>query len=153
VGGKSPLSRLSKLASRLESGQSAHVLGNFGNAGLHKNGAAIVINPADTAWMLTATALVLLMTLPALALFYGGLVQAKNILSVLVQCAAVAAICSVLWFALGYSLTYSGDGDWLGDGAAFFLRGISRGAVHPGTNIPESVFVMFQMTFAVITPA
>src|ERR1700742_2290148 len=103
--------------------------------------------------MLTSTAMVLLMTLPALALFYGGLVQAKNILSVLVQCAAVAALCSVLWFALGYSLTYSGDGDWLGDGAAFFLRGISRGAVHPGTHIPESVFVMFQMTFAVITPA
>jgi Amt family ammonium transporter len=112
-----------------------------------------VINPADTAWMLTATALVLLMTLPALALFYGGLVQAKNILSVLVQCAAVAALCSVLWFALAYSLAYSGDGDWLGDGAAFFLRGIARGAAHPGTHIPESVFVMFQTTFAVITPA
>jgi Amt family ammonium transporter len=61
----------------------------------------IVINAADTAWILTATALVLLMTLPALALFYGGLVQAKNILSVLVQCCAVAAVCSVLWFALG----------------------------------------------------
>jgi Amt family ammonium transporter len=112
-----------------------------------------VINAADTAWMLTATALVLLMTLPALALFYGGLVQAKNILSVLVQCAAVAAICSVLWFAFAYSLAYSGDGDWLGDARAFFLRGLTRGAVHPGTHIPESVFVMFQMTFAVITPA
>ncbi|HEY8255084.1 MAG TPA: ammonia channel protein, partial [Rhizomicrobium sp.] len=83
-----------------------------------------MINSADTAWMLTATALVLLMTLPALALFYGGLVQAKNILSVLVQCTAVAALCSVLWFAVGYSLTYSGAGDWLGNGAAFFLKGI-----------------------------
>jgi Amt family ammonium transporter len=103
--------------------------------------------------MLTSTALVLLMTLPALALFYGGLVQAKNILSVLVQCAAVAALCSLLWFALGYSLSYSGDGDWLGDGAAFFLGGLVRDAVHPGTHIPESVYVMFQMTFAVITPA
>ena len=103
--------------------------------------------------MLTATALVLLMTLPALALFYGGLVQAKNILSVLVQCAAVAALSSVLWFAFAYSLAYSGDGDWLGDGAAFFLRGISRQAAHANTHIPESVFVMFQMTFAVITPA
>ena len=80
-----------------------------------------VINAADTAWVLTASALVLLMTLPALALFYGGLVQAKNILSVLVQCCAVAAICSVLWFALGYSIAYSGSGAWLGDGAAFFL--------------------------------
>ena len=103
--------------------------------------------------MLTSTALVLLMTLPALGLFYGGLVQAKNILSVLVQCTAVAALCSVLWFALAYSLAYSGDGDWLGDGAAFFLRGLARDAVHAGTHIPESVYVMFQMTFAVITPA
>ena len=112
-----------------------------------------MINAADTAWMLTATALVLLMTLPALALFYGGLVQSKNILSVLVQCAAVAAICSVLWFAVGYSLSYSGDGDWLGDSAAFFLNGMGRDTVRPGTHIPESVYVMFQMTFAVITPA
>jgi Amt family ammonium transporter len=116
-------------------------------------GQETVINAADTAWILTATALVLLMTLPALALFYGGLVQAKNILSVLVQCAAVAALCSVLWFALGYSLSYSGDGDWLGDGAAFFLNGMARDTVRAGTHIPESVFVMFQMTFAVITPA
>ena len=113
----------------------------------------IVINAADTAWILTATALVLLMTLPALALFYGGLVQAKNILSVLVQCAAVAALCSVLWFALGYSLAYSGDGDWLGDAGAFFLKNLTRDGVHAGTHLPESVFVMFQMTFAVITPA
>ncbi len=112
-----------------------------------------MINAADTAWVMTATALVLLMTLPALALFYGGLVQAKNILSVLVQCAAVAAMCSVLWFALGYSLAYGGNGDWLGDGSAFFLKNVTRGAVHPGTHLPESVFVMFQMTFAIITPA
>lgn len=119
----------------------------------HKNGAKIVINPADTAWMLTATVLVLLMTLPALALFYGGLVQAKNILSILVQCTAVAALCSVLWFGFGYSLAFSGAGDWLGDGGAFFLRNIVRGAAHPGTHIPESVYLMFQMMFAVITPA
>src|ERR1700745_1929398 len=103
--------------------------------------------------MLTATALVLVMTLPALALFYGGLVQAKNILSVLVPCTAVAALCSVLWFAVGYSLTYSGDGGLLGNGAVFFLNGLARDAAHPGTHIPESVFVMYQMTFAVITPA
>lgn len=112
-----------------------------------------MIDGADTAWMLTATTLVLLMTLPALALFYGGLVQAKNILSVLVQCTAVAAICSVLWFAIGYSLAYSGSGDYLGDGAAFLLAGLTRDAAHPGTHIPESVYVMYQMTFAVITPA
>ena len=112
-----------------------------------------MIDAADTAWMLTATALVLLMTLPALALFYGGLVQSKNVLSVLVQCTAVACLCSVLWFAFGYSLSYSGDGDWLGDSAAFFLGGMARDTVRAGTHIPESVYVMFQMTFAVITPA
>ena len=116
-------------------------------------GQETVINAADTAWILTATALVLLMTLPALALFYGGLVQAKNILSVLVQCCAVAAIGSVLWFALGYSIAFSGTGDWLGDGGALFLRHLTRDGVHVGTHLPESVFVMFQMTFAVITPA
>jgi Amt family ammonium transporter len=116
-------------------------------------GQETVINAADTAWILTASALVLLMTLPALALFYGGLVQAKNILSVLVQCCAVAAVCSVLWFALGYSIAYSGSGDWMGDGGAVFLGHLTRDGVHPGTHIPESVFVMFQMTFAVITPA
>lgn len=112
-----------------------------------------MIDGADTAWMLTSTALVLFMTLPALALFYGGLVQAKNVLSVLVQCTAVAALCSVLWFALAYSLAYSGGGDWIGDGAAFFLQGLQRNAAHAGTRIPESVYVMYQMTFAVITPA
>jgi len=112
-----------------------------------------VINGSDTAWLMTATVLVLLMTLPALALFYGGLVQAKNILSVLVQCCAVACVASVLWFACGYSLTYSGNGAWLGDFSAAFLQNGGRAMLHPGTNIPESVFVMFQMTFAVITAA
>jgi Amt family ammonium transporter len=111
------------------------------------------ISAADTAWILTATALVLLMTLPALALFYGGLVQAKNILSVLAQCFAVACVCSVLWFAFGYSLAFSGDGAWLGDAGAFLLQNLTRDGVHSGTQLPESVFVMFQMTFAVITPA
>jgi Amt family ammonium transporter len=103
--------------------------------------------------MISATGLVLLMTLPGLALFYGGLVQAKNILSVLVQCLAVACLASLLWFALGYSLVFSGHGAWLGDGRAFLLNHIGRAAVHPGLAIPESVFVMFQMAFAVITPA
>jgi Amt family ammonium transporter len=102
---------------------------------------------------MTATVLVLLMTLPALALFYGGLVQAKNILSVLAQCFAVACVASVLWFACGYSLTYSGDGALLGNFSAAFLQNGGRAMLHPGTNIPESVFVMFQMAFAVITPA
>ena len=104
-----------------------------------------MINGSDTAWLMTATVLVLLMTLPALALFYGGLVQAKNILSVLVQCCAVACVASVLWFACGYSLAYSGTGDWLGDLSAAFLQNGGRSMVHPGTGIPESVYVMFQI--------
>src|SRR6185312_12099609 len=112
-----------------------------------------LINGSDTAWLMTASVLVLLMTLPALALFYGGLVQSKNILSVLVQCCAVACVASLLWFACGYSLAYSGTGDWLGDLSAAFLQHGGRAMLHPGTGIPESVFVMFQMTFAIITPA
>ncbi len=111
------------------------------------------MNAGDTAWLLTATALVLLMTLPALALFYGGLVQAKNILSVLVQCFAVACLASVLWFVVAYSLAFSGSGNLIGDLQAAFLQHAGRGDVHPGTAIPESVYVMFQMTFAIITPA
>ena len=112
-----------------------------------------MINSGDTAWIISATALVLLMTLPALALFYGGLVQAKNILSVLVQCFAVACLASVLWFLAGYSLAFSGGGPWIGDLGAALLRNLTRGAVHPGLHIPESVYVMFEMTFAIITPA
>ena len=112
-----------------------------------------MIDSGNTAWMISATGLVLLMTLPALGLFYGGLVQAKNILSVLVQCLAVACLASLLWFAVGYSLVFSGHGAWLGDGRDFLLNHIGRATVHPGLAIPESVFVMFQMTFAVITPA
>ncbi|HEU4549843.1 MAG TPA: ammonium transporter [Rhizomicrobium sp.] len=111
------------------------------------------INTGNTAWMISATGLVLLMTLPALGLFYGGLVQAKNILSVLAQCFAVACLASLLWFVAGYSLAFSGTGPWIGNGAAILLRHIGRAAVHPGLSIPESVYVMFQMTFAVITPA
>ena len=112
-----------------------------------------MINSGDTAWIITATALVLLMTLPALALFYGGLVQAKNVLSVLAQCFAVACLCSVLWFLCGYSLTFSGSGPSLGDTANFLLARVTRGGVRAGTHIPESVYLMFQMTFAIITPA
>jgi len=112
-----------------------------------------VINSGDTAWIITATALVLLMTLPALALFYGGLVQAKNILSVLAHCFAVACLGSVLWFLCGYSLAFSGTGAWLGDTANLLLANVTRGGVRAGTGLPESVYVMFQMTFAIITPA
>ncbi len=112
-----------------------------------------MLNSGDTAWIITATALVLLMTLPALALFYAGLVQAKNVLSVLAQCFAVACVCSVLWFVCGYSLAFQGSGAWIGDLSRGLLAGLDRGALRAGTTIPESVYIMFQMSFAVITPA
>ena len=112
-----------------------------------------MINSGDTAWIIMATGLVLMMTIPALALFYGGLVQAKNLLSVLVQCFAVTCLCSVLWFAIGYSLAFSGTGAWLGDTANALLANVARDSVRAGTTIPETVYVMFQMTFAIITPA
>jgi Amt family ammonium transporter len=111
------------------------------------------LNSGDTAWILTSTALVLFMTLPGLALFYGGLVNAKNLLSVLMQCFAVACLMSILWFVLVYSLAF-GDGGaanaWIGGLEKVFLSGVGIGTLS-GT-IPESVFFMFQMTFAVITP-
>ena len=112
-----------------------------------------MINGADTAWLLISSALVLMMTLPALGFFYAGLVQAKNILSILAQCVAIASMVSLLWFFFGYSLSFSGTGPWLGDLAAAFLANVTRGLAHPGTHVPETAFVMFQMTFAIITPA
>ena len=112
-----------------------------------------MIDGADTAWLMMSSILVLMMTLPALGFFYGGLVQAKNILSVLFQCVAIAALVSLLWFAFVYSEVFSGSNPWIGDLNAAFLATAARGAVHPGTRVPETVFVMFQMTFAIITPA
>ena len=109
------------------------------------------IDSGDTAWILTATALVLLMTLPGLALFYAGLVQSKNIVSVLMHHFAIAALMSVLWVIAGYSLAFSGDGAWVGDLANSFMSKITLDSAS-GT-IPESVFAAFQMTFAIITPA
>jgi Amt family ammonium transporter len=109
------------------------------------------IDSGDTAWMLTATALVLLMTLPGLALFYAGLVQSKNIVSVLTHHFAIAALMSILWLFAGYSLAFSGDGAWVGDLANSFMSNITLDSAS-GT-IPESVFAAFQMTFAIITPA
>ena len=111
-------------------------------------------NSGDTAWVLTATALVLLMTLPALALFYGGLVQSKNVLSVLSQCVVIACLMSLLWFFVGYSLAFGDGGPANGFWGGFdkaFLNGVTAES-ETGT-IPETVFVMFQMTFAIITPA
>lgn len=104
----------------------------------------------DTAWMLTATALVLFMTLPGLALFYGGLVQRKNLLSVLMHCFAIACMASVLWVVCLYSLAFKGSNAFVGDLSALFLKGVGPDTV--GGGIPEPLFVMFQMTFAIITP-
>ncbi|MGQ0528242.1 MAG: ammonium transporter [Panacagrimonas sp.] len=109
------------------------------------------INSGDTAWILTSTALVLLMTLPGLALFYGGLVRTKNVLSVLMQCFAIACMVSVLWVLFLYSLAFGEGGPLVGGlGKAFFV-GVAEGSV--SVTIPETAFAMFQLTFAVITPA
>ena len=109
------------------------------------------INSGDTSWVLTSTALVLFMTLPGLALFYGGLVRSKNVLSVLMQCFTIACLISVCWVVYGYSLAFKGDGPFIGDLSALFLNGVDRDSMS-GT-LPESVFITFQMTFAIITPA
>ena len=109
------------------------------------------VDSGDTAWILTSTALVLFMTLPGLALFYGGLVRTKNVLSVLMQCFTIACLISVCWVVYGYSLAFKGDGVFIGDLSALFLNGIGRESLS-GT-LPESVFITFQMTFAIITPA
>ena len=106
---------------------------------------------ADTSWILTSTALVLIMTLPGLALFYGGLVRSSNILSVLIQCFAIACLASIVWLVAGYSIAFSGEGAYIGDLKKVFLRGV--GTETTLGNLPENVFFMFQMTFAVITPA
>ena len=105
----------------------------------------------DTAWMIVATALVLFMTFPGLALFYGGLVRAKNILSILVQCFAVGCLMSILWLAYGYTLAYGEGNAFIGNLDKIFLQGVGVNTID-GT-IPESVFFTFQMTFAIITPA
>jgi len=126
----------------------------FSNHVLAADAAGPGINGADTAWMIVATALVLLMTLPGLALFYGGLVRSKNVLSVLVQCFALAGVMTLLWVAYGYSLAFSHGGELqaiIGGFDKVFLRGVTVESVE-GT-IPESLFLAFQMTFAIITPA
>ncbi len=112
------------------------------------------VDTGDTAWIITATALVLFMTLPGLALFYAGLVRTKNVLSILMQCFAITGVVSLLWLAVGYSLVFTDGGSaqpLIGGLDKAFLLGVSRDAVS-GT-IPETLFFMFQMTFAIITPA
>ena len=109
------------------------------------------MNEATTAWILTSTALVLFMTLPGLALFYAGLVRSKNVLSVLAQCFGIACIASILWIICGYSIAFNGDGEYFGNLDKLFLNGVSLDSL--SGDIPETLFVMFQMTFAIITPA
>ena len=109
------------------------------------------IDTANTAWMLTSAALVLFMTLPGLALFYAGLVRMKNVLSVLMQCFAITCIVTLAWFAVGYSIAFGDGNAWWGGLGKSFFSGITVGTVK-GT-LPESVFAMYQMTFAIITPA
>jgi ammonium transporter, Amt family len=122
---------------------------------------AAVLNTGDTAWMLTATALVLFMTIPGLSLFYAGMVRAKNVLSVLMQCFAITSLVTILWMMYGYSLVFtSGDAinDWLGGLTKVFLAGVTATSLQQpvatdANAIPELVFMTFQMTFAIITPA
>ena len=118
------------------------------------------LDSGDTAWMLTATALVLFMTIPGLALFYGGLVRVQNVLSVLMQCFALTGLITILWIVIGYSLAFNTAGmeagkitfnSFVGGLGAFFLKGIGVDTL--SGSIPETVFIVFQMTFAIITPA
>ena len=112
------------------------------------------MNAADTAWIIVATALVLFMTLPGLALFYGGLVRARNVLSVFMQCFGIACLMSVLWLAFGYSIAFgTGTTDYWGGLGHMFLSGVDASTVRDGTTLPEVLFFAFQMTFAIITPA
>ena len=111
------------------------------------------LSAGDTAWMLTATALVLFMTIPGLSLFYAGMVRSKNVLSVLMQCFAITSVMTVLWVLYGYSIAFGGDGAFWGGLDKAFLSGVSTDSILAGQTIPETVFMTFQLTFAIITPA
>jgi Amt family ammonium transporter len=125
---------------------------SFSSAAMAQDPFAAVSDSGDTAWILVASALVLLMTLPGLGLFYGGLVRQKNFLSVLLQCGAVAAVASLLWILVGYTIAFGNVTNGIvGAGNAWML--IELGNVREGLTIPESTFTLFQMTFAAITPA
>ena len=115
--------------------------------------AADSINAGDTAWILTATALVLFMSLPGLALFYGGLVRSKNYLSVLMKVYGIAALATLVWVVAGYSIAFGNEGGYWGGLGNMFLGNLELGSIKSGQTIPESVFLAFQMTFAIITPA
>ena len=138
----------------------AFILGALTLLGLPQAAFADTLSAGDTAWMLTATALVLFMTIPGLALFYGGLVRTKNVLSVLMQCFALTAIMTLVWVIIGYSLAFNTDGmeggvtnlsSFVGGLGGMFLSGVTADSL--SGSIPETVFITFQMTFAIITPA
>ncbi len=117
---------------------------------------AATIDSGDTAWMLVSTALVLMMTIPGLALFYAGMVRAKNALSIMMQCFAITCMVTLLWVLFGYSLAFTDGGSmqaWIGGLSKAFMAGVGLNAIATPNKIPETVFVMFQMTFAIITPA
>src|SRR5690242_2781893 len=116
--------------------------------------AAGKINGADTAWMIGATGLVLMMTVPGLALFYSGMVRKKNVLATMAQSLAATFLVSLLWVLIGYSLTFTGDGAFIGSLKRVFLIGLSIDSISSfAKTIPESLFMIYQMTFAVITVA
>jgi Amt family ammonium transporter len=112
--------------------------------------AADQLNAGNTAWILTSTALVLFMTMPGLALFYGGLVRSKNVLSVLMHCFTICCIASIVWLSIGYTIAFGEESLWWGGMSKSFLKGVTTNTI--SGDIPESVFFMFQMTFAIITP-
>ena len=109
------------------------------------------LSGSNTAWILTSTALVLFMTLPGLALFYGGLIRSKNVLSILMQCFAIAGIVTILWLVIGYSIAFDEGNPYFGGFGKVLFNGVTEGALTG--DIPESLFALFQMTFAIITPA
>ncbi|MEX1237453.1 MAG: ammonia channel protein, partial [Pseudomonadales bacterium] len=120
-------------------------------AGLAYGADSSTLSSGNTAWILTSTALVLFMTLPGLSLFYGGLVRVKNVLSVLMQCFTIACVVSILWFIGLYSLAFSEGNQFIGGLSNLFLADVHKDSMTG--DIPESLFVMFQLTFAIITPA
>jgi len=112
------------------------------------------LDTGDTAWMLTSTALVLMMTIPGLALFYGGMVRKKNVLATAVQSFAITCLVTILWMVVAYSIAFTGEGKYIGDFGRVMLKGMGTDAIQGlAKTIPESVFMTFQMTFAIITPA
>ena len=132
----------------------AGILGIFGILPENLYAAETQLSGANTAWILTSTALVLFMTIPGLAFFYGGLVRSKNVLSVLMQCFALTCMVSILWIVVLYGLVFGDGGSMnsvIGGFDKFFMSGVTNGSLVG--DIPETVFAMFQLTFAIITPA